>query len=80
MNGHKSAKLGDYVTATLVEGKGFCQGVFFENNGETITIKGKFYIYTCKPNPTIVPDIEIAFRDEATKRHIKKVRAELGLS
>ena len=46
-------------------------------NGETITVKGKLHTYTGKPNPTVVPDIEIAFKDEATKRHIKKVRAEL---
>ena len=80
MNSPKPAKLGNYVTATQVDGKGFCQGVFFEDNGETITVKGKLHTYTCKPNPTVVPDIEIVFRDETTKRHIKKVRAEIGLS
>ena len=80
MNSPKPAKLGDYVTATLVEGKGFSQGVLFEDNAETITVKSKLNTYTCKPNPTVVPDIEISFRDEITKRYIKKARVELGLS
>jgi len=75
------AKLGDYVTATLVEGKGFCcEGVLIKDDGETITVKGKLYTYTCRPNPSVVPDIEISFRDEATKQHIKEIRVELGLS
>ncbi len=49
-------------------------------NDETITIKGKLHTYTGKPNPIVVPEIEISFRDEATKRHIKKARVEFGLS
>jgi hypothetical protein len=80
MNNPKPATIGDYVIATKVSRNRFYQGVFFEDNGETITVKGKLHTYTCKPNPTVVPDIEIAFRDEATKRHLKKIRVELGLS
>jgi hypothetical protein len=66
--------------AKQVDGKSFCEGVFFKDNGETITVRGKLHTYTCKPNPTVIPDIEISFRDGATKRHLKKIRAELGLS
>ncbi len=76
----KPAKLGDYVTATLLAGKVSCEGVFIKDDGETITVKGKLYAYTCRPNPIVVPDIEISFRDEATKQHIKEIRVELGLS
>jgi len=72
MKNPQLATIGDYVIATQVGRNGFCQGVFFEDNCETITVKGKLHTYTCKPNPTVVPDIEIAFKDEATKRHIKR--------
>ena len=73
-------KIGDYVTAKMVDVLDTRQGVFIKDNGDgTILVQGSLETYVCEgpEGVIVVPDSSLRW-DEDTMKHVDTVRKNLA--